>query len=68
MNFNEKKYEGVFNESEKDIEPLVFSEKLAKALGMQSIYSPPPYFNKLVELGVPYYFKSISLDIFFMKN
>ena len=43
---------------EKDVMPLVFNEKLAKALGMKSLYSPPPYFNKLVDLGMPYYYKS----------
>ena len=52
QNFNTFSYE-------KEVVPLVFSDKLAKALGMKSIYSPPPYFNKLNELGVPYYFKSI---------
>lgn len=47
-----------FNDAENEIVPLVFSEKLAQALGMKSVISPPPFFNKLVEMGVPYYFKS----------
>lgn len=50
---------------DQEIAPLIFTEKLAKALEMKSVFSPPPYFNKLVEIGVPYYYKSIILIDYF---